>query len=116
MKKTVIGLFIAALLLLPVFFGLQSLSAQEKTKTQQQSPQDESSFWSMFRSAFSRPEPAQKSSKGVTQVAGVRGVGDDAKLKEKYDWESVSWMENYQLNEATAKQFLESRKLGPYQK
>jgi len=115
MKKALTGLFIAALLLLPVFTGLQSLSAQEKTKTQQ-SPQDESSFWSMFRSAFSRPEPVQKSGKGVTQVAGVRGVGDDAKLKGKYDWESVNWMENYQLSEATAKQFLESRKLGPYKK
>jgi hypothetical protein len=116
MKKLFIGLFITALLLLPVFSGLQSLSAQEKSKGQQESPQDESSFWSMFRSAFSRPEPAEKSGKGVTQVAGVRGVGDDAKLKEKYDWDSVTWMEQYQLNESTAKQFLETRKLGPYKK
>lgn len=115
MKKFLIGLFVVSLLAVPVFSALQAVSAQEKSKTQQ-SPEDESSYWTMFRKAFSRTEPPQKKSKGITEVAGVRGVGDDAKLKGGYDWESVSWMEQYQLSEDSVKQFLKSRNLGPYQK
>lgn len=114
MKKILIALFIGCLFAIPVFIaGERALNAKEETAQQ---TGDESSFWKMFRKAFSRPEPAYKRpDKGVTEVAGSRGLEDGGKLKNKYDWDSVQWMEQYQVKEERVKDFIESRSLGPYQ-
>jgi len=115
MKKIWVALFIGCLLAAGVFIaGERALSAKEEPK---QEASDESGFWKMFRKAFSRPEPAYKRpDKGVTEVAGSRGLEEGGKLKNKYDWDSVQWMEQYQVKEDRVKDFIECRSLGPYQK
>jgi hypothetical protein len=115
MRRFLVAFFIGCLLAIPVFIaGERVLNAKEE---QQQEVNDESSFWSMFRKAFSRPEPAYKRpAKGSTEVAGLRALEEGGELKEKYDYDSVQWMEQYHLNEEHVKDFIESRNLGPYQK
>jgi len=118
MKKILFRTFIAGLVLFALgilSLAPASLQAKEKKDEKKQEVTDESSFWDMFRKAFSRPEPSYKQTSGnMTKVAGVRGVDREGKLGQKEDWESVKWMEGYTLNESEVKQFLESRKLGPY--
>lgn len=118
MKKILIGCLVASLLgiALMAFPPGKSSEAQAQTKAQPKQPTDESSFWTMFRKTFSRPEPKyKKPTRGVTEVAGVRGMDIEGKLAENYNWQVVSWMENYQLNEDNVMDFLQSRNLGPYQ-
>lgn len=88
------------------------LLAKAQTQT---TSQEESTFWSVFRKIFSRPEPSwSKNEAEATQTAGVRGVDQEGKLKEAYDYRAVKWMENYQVEEEKVKSFLQSRGLGPY--
>ncbi len=113
MKKLMIGIAAAALLglalIIPAGISLAARAPQKPAT-------DKASFWDIFRKTFSRPEPAFKTPKrGVSEVAGVRGVDTEGKLKEAYDWEAVTWMEEYKLSEEEVMQFLSGRKLGPYQ-
>ena len=118
MKKILIGGLMAGLLVMALAFAFTSRQAQgaanDKTKTTAE-PQDESSFWDMFRKTFSRPEPDYNSSnKNVTTVAGVRGVNNEGKLGNRSDYNSVKWMEDYKLEDQKVMDFLQSRSLGPY--
>jgi hypothetical protein len=94
-------------LIQPIFIAnAQAQGAEEK----------ESAFWSKFRKVFSKPEPKwSKSGSQTTQTTGVRGIDEEGKLKEVYDFNSVMWMENYSVNEDAVREFLRSRGLGPYQ-
>ena len=116
MKKLSIGIAVAALLGLALMLSPAGKTTAAGAPAPQKQATDKASFWDIFRSTFSRPEPAYKTPKrGVSEVAGVRGVDTEGKLKESYDWESVTWMEQYKLNEESVMQVLEARKLGPYQ-
>jgi hypothetical protein len=122
MKKVLIGGLMVGLLAITLAFALMSRQAQgaatDKTQTADKKstePQDESSFWDLFRKTFSRPEPDYKQSdRNVTTVAGVRGVNNEGKLGNQSDLASVKWMEDYKLPDEKVMDFLKSRSLGPY--
>ena len=123
MKKILIGGLMAGLLAFTLAFALMSRqalgAATDKTQVSSDKksaePDDESSFWDLFRKTFSRPEPTyDKAGRNVTTVAGVRGVNNEGKLGNKSDFDSVKWMEDYKLQEDKVMQFLQSRSLGPY--
>jgi hypothetical protein len=118
MKRVLFRTFMVGVVLFvlgALCLGPRSLRAEQKKDEKKQEVTDESSFWDMFRKAFSRPEPSYKRPSGnLTKVAGVRGVDREGALGQQEDWESVSWMEKYTLNESDVRQFLESRKIGPF--
>lgn len=99
-----------------LLLGMVAFSALILSKAQaQSSDEEESTFWSTFRRIFSRPEPSwSKSQTQVTQTTGTRGLDEEGKLKKKTDYNSVKWMENYQVDEQKVMKFLKSRGLGPY--
>jgi hypothetical protein len=51
-----------------------------------------------------------------TEVAGVRGIEREGEMDTVYDFDSVRWMEEFQVKPEQVKSFLEGRELGPYQK
>ncbi len=121
MKK--IGFLVLVLTALSIPFLIQSrdserpiLLAQSQGQAQNRGgDEDESQFWSAFRRVFSRPDPSwSKSSGQVSTTAGVRGVDEEGKLKESYDFGAVKWMEGFKVNENEMMEFLKSRGLGPY--
>lgn len=95
MKKILIGGLMAGLLAFTLAFALMSRqalgAATDKTQVSSDKksaePDDESSFWDLFRKTFSRPEPTyDKAGRNVTTVAGVRGVNNEGKLGNKSDF------------------------------
>lgn len=111
MKRFLFVFFLGCLLAGPLALSWQASLAKE----QPQQATDDSSFWDIFRKAFSRPEPTYKpATSGKTEVAGVRGVDTEGKLSTREDWDTVFWMEQYQLNESSVKDFLQVRGLGPF--
>jgi len=118
MKKIFFGFLILAILAIP--FLIQPRNSEQPILIARAEPpagdEEESKFWSTFRKIFSKPEPSwSKSNSQTTQTTGVRGVDDEGKLKEKYDFEAVKWMENYRVSEEGVMKFLKARGLGPYQ-
>ena len=112
MKKFLFGLFLGCLVAGPLAISWQASQAKAKPESQ---ATDDSSFWDIFRKTFSRPEPDYKpSNSGKTTVAGVRGVDNEGKLSTREDWDAVSWMEQYKLDENNVKDFLQERGLGPF--
>jgi hypothetical protein len=91
------------------------LIAKEK-KTGEEEIENESDFWSIFQRLFTASEPEYEDEEvRHTEVAGVRGIEREGKMEKVYDWESVRWMEEYEVKPEQVKSFLEKARLGPYQ-
>ncbi len=77
---------------------------------------EESWFWKSVKSVFVDWDDDAEPGDPKTEVTGVRGVDVEEKMGDKgYDWEAVSYMENYEVSMETHKRFLKAGKLGPYQ-
>ena len=97
----------------PVEDGLLLAGANQP---QAQAPaRPEMDFWSSFRRVFSSPEP-QYEDRGPqrTEVSGVRGVDQEAKMNEKYNWKAVRQMEQFTVTEPQMFKFLKDGKVGPF--
>jgi len=78
---------------------------------------EESWFWKSVKSVFVDWDDDAEPGDARTEVAGVRGVDVEEKLGDKgYDWEAVTFMEDYQISMEAHKRFLQAGKLGPYKK
>ena len=71
-------------------------------------------FWSSFKGLFLAPEPEYKDQTRSTSVSGVRGMDQEAKMKEKYDWKAVRQMEQLTVSEKQMFNFLKEGKVGPF--
>ncbi len=91
------------------------LIAKDK-KSHEEEIEDEDDFWGIFRRLFSASEPEYEDDVRHTDVAGVRGMDREGKMDKVYDWESVRWMEEFEVKPEQVKSFLEGAGLGPYQK
>jgi hypothetical protein len=76
----------------------------------------EDDFWTIFRRLFVAEEPKYEDEVYHTEVAGVRGIEREGEMDTVYDFDSVRWMEEFQVKPEQVKSFLEGRELGPYQK
>ena len=129
MKKILFGIMAILVLTFPIVPVQNSCEqfflAKADSKSQEEEIKDEPSFWRVFRKVFTRSDPnwnppsgvteVAGTRKGVTEVSGVRGIEVEGELKEFYDYDSVLWVERYQIKEQSVRNFLENRKLGPYQ-
>lgn len=72
-------------------------------------------FWTTFRRLFASPEP-KYTDQGPqrTEVSGVRGVDQEAKMSEKYNWKAVRQMEEFTVTEAQMFKFLKEGGVGPF--
>lgn len=92
------------------------LAAAPVDKGGEEDIESETDFWTIFRGLFSSAEPEYADETTHTEVAGVRGIEREGKMDEEaYDFDSVRWMEEYNLNPDSVKSFLKQGKLGPYQ-
>ena len=74
-------------------------------------------YWDRFKSVFVDWDDNAPPASGKTQVTGVRGVNVEKALGKKgYDWDAVSYMEDFTVSMDSEKQFLEEGKLGPFAK
>ncbi len=117
MKKIWIGILVLSFLAVP--FLIRPRTPEQPLMVAQAQPtaedEQESSFWSSFRKVFSRSEPDwSKGNQQVSTAAGARGVDQEGKLKEAYDYQAVKWMEQYSVKEDAVMKFLKNRGLGPY--
>ncbi|MFO8056216.1 MAG: hypothetical protein R6V10_02840 [bacterium] len=77
---------------------------------------EESWFWKKVKKVFVDWDDNAEPGDPKTEVAGVRGVDVEDKMGDKgYDWEAVSYMEDFQLSMEAHKRFLKDAGLGPYQ-
>jgi hypothetical protein len=77
---------------------------------------EDASYWNKFKSVFVDWDDNAPAGAPQTQVAGVRGLGQEKALgNQGYNWNDVSFMEDFQVPLESEKAFLETAKLGPYQ-
>jgi hypothetical protein len=90
------------------------LAAADKAKAPEPAAQEDD-FWTTFQRLFSSPEP-QYQDRGPqrTEVSGVRGVDQEAKMNEKYNWKAVRQMEQFTVTKQQMFKFLKEGKVGPF--
>ncbi len=90
------------------------LLAQKDKDTGEEAIESEDDFWGIFRRIFTAEEPEYEDEVRHTEVAGVRGIEREGQMDKTYDFDSVRWMEEFQVKPDQVKNFLENGELGPY--
>lgn len=75
----------------------------------------EMGYWDRFKSVFVDWDDNAPPKSGKTEVTGVRGVDVEQALGKKgYDWDAVTYMEDFTVSMDAERQFLEEGQLGPF--
>ena len=90
------------------------LAAADKAKAPEPAGQEDD-FWTTFQRLFSSPEP-QYENQGPqrTEVSGLRGMDQEAKMNEKYNWKAIRQMEQFTVTKQQMFKFLKDGKVGPF--
>lgn len=91
--------------------ALLTAAAQNKAEE----PAEDVDFWTSFKSLFLTEEPEYED-RGPkrTEVTGVRGLDQEGKMGESYDWQAVREMEDFMVTEKDMFQFLKDGAVGPF--
>ncbi len=79
--------------------------------------EEEVSFWDSFKLMFVDwdDDNYEDDSGGKTEVVGLRGVNvEEALGSDKYDWDDLRKIEDFNVSPDQVKSFLEQGQLGPY--